>query len=66
MYGSMKAEYEVQRTTKRAELIASLCLLRKVCEPIKVHVDNQGIIDGSHGKVRKSVLSHEPEMQTCG
>ena len=41
MYGSMEAEYEVQRTIKRAELTAFLCLLRKVCGPIKVHVDNK-------------------------
>ena len=42
----MEAEYEVQRTIKRVELTAFLCLLRKVCGPIKVHVDNKGIIDG--------------------
>ena len=41
----MEAEYEVQRTIKRAELTAFLCLLRKVCGPIKIHVDNKGIID---------------------
>ena len=46
MYGSMEAELEVQRTMKRAELTAFLCLLRKVCGPIKVLVDNKGIIDG--------------------
>ena len=46
MYGSMDAEYEVQRTIKRAELAAFLCLLGKVCGPIKIHVDNKGIIDG--------------------
>ena len=46
MYGSMEAEYEVQRTIKRAELTAFLCFLRKVCGPIKVHEDNKGIIDG--------------------
>ena len=46
MYGSMEAEYEVQRTIKRAVLTAFLCLFRKVCGPIKVHVDNKGIIDG--------------------
>ena len=46
MYGSMEAEYEVQRTIKRAELTAFLYLLRKVCGPIKVHMDNKGIIDG--------------------
>ena len=39
----MEAEYEVQRTM---ELTAFLCLLRKVCGPIKVHVDNKGIFDG--------------------
>ena len=47
MYGSMEAEFEVQRTVKRAELTAFLCFLRKVCGPIKVHVDNKGTIDGS-------------------
>ena len=46
MFGSMEAEYEVQRTIKRAEFTAFLCLLRKVCGPKKVHVDNKGIIDG--------------------
>ena len=45
MYGSTEAEFEVQRTIKRA-LTAFLCLLRKVSGPIKVHVDNKGIIDG--------------------
>ena len=42
MYGSMEAEYEVQRTIKRAELTAFLCLLKKVIGSIKVHVDNKG------------------------
>ena len=35
-----------QRTIKRAELTAFLCLLRKVCGPIKVHLDIKGIIVG--------------------
>ena len=43
MYGSMEAEFEVQRTIKRVELTAFLCLLKKVIGPIKVHVDNKGI-----------------------
>ena len=60
MYGSMEAEYEVQRTIKMAEL----CLTRKVCGPIKVHVDNKGIIDGFR-KGEKSVSSQELVMQTC-
>ena len=38
--------YEVQPTMKRAELTAFLCLLKKVIGPIKVHVVNQGTIDG--------------------
>ena len=46
IYGSMEAEHEVRWTIKRAELTAFLCLLRKVCGPIKVHVDNTGTIDG--------------------
>ena len=48
MYGSMEPELEVQRTIKRAELTAFPCLLGKVIGPIKVHVGNKGIIDGSH------------------
>ena len=54
------AELEVQRTIKRAELTAFLCFLRKVCEPIRVHVDMMG-----SEKVRRNVLSQEQEMQTC-
>ena len=46
MCGSMEAEFEVQRTIKRAELTAFPCLLKRVIGPIKVHVDNKGIIDG--------------------
>ena len=46
MYGSMEAELEVQRTIKRAEVTAFLCLLKKGIGPIKVHVDKKGILDG--------------------
>ena len=46
MYGSVEAKFEVQRTIKRAQLTAFLCFLRKVNGPIKVHVENKGIIDG--------------------
>ena len=41
MYGSMEAELEAQRTIKRADLTA-----KRVIGPMKVHVDNKGIIDG--------------------
>ena len=37
MYGSVEAEFEVQRATERAE--------QKVNGPIKVQVDNKGIVD---------------------
>ena len=40
MYGTLEAGLEVERTIKRAELTAFLCLLKKV------HVDNKGILDG--------------------
>ena len=40
MYGSKEAVFEIQRTIRRAEFAAFLCLLRKVSGPIKVHVDN--------------------------
>ena len=46
MYGSMEAEFEVQRTIKRAELTAFACLLNRVIGLISVYVDNKGFIDG--------------------
>ena len=46
MYGTLEAELEVQRTIKRAELTAFLCLLKKATGPTMDHVDNKGIIDG--------------------
>ena len=55
MYGSMEAELGVQRTVKRAELTAFLCLLKKVIGSIKVHVDNKGIIDGLWRGERKCI-----------
>ena len=41
-----EAEFEVQRTVKRAELTAFSCLLNRVIGPIKVYVDIKGSIDG--------------------
>ena len=46
MHGTMEAAFEVQRTIKRAELTAIFCLLKTVIGPIKVHVDNKGVICG--------------------
>ena len=42
VYGSLDAELEVQRTIKRPELTAFLCLPKKDIGPIKVHVENKG------------------------
>ena len=57
MYGLMEAELEVQvqRTIKRVELTALFCFLKKVIEPIKVHVENKGIIDGLWRGERKNI-----------
>ena len=46
MYGTFDAELEVQRTIKRPELTAFLCLFRKAIGLTMVHFENKGIIDG--------------------
>ena len=51
----MDAALEVQRTIKKVELTAFLCLLNKVIGPIKVHVDNKGITDGLWRGERKCI-----------
>ena len=56
----------MQRTIKRAALTAFWCLLRKVRGPIKVHVDNKGIIDGLRKGEKECIQQEEQEMQTCG
>ena len=50
MYGTLDAELEEQRTVKRVELTAFLCLLRSIIGPTTAHVDNKAIIDGSRGE----------------
>ena len=44
MDGTLEAEFE--RTIKRAEPTALLCLLWKAIGPTMTHVDNEGTIDG--------------------
>ena len=66
MYGSMEAELEVQRTIKRAELTAFLCLLKRVIGPIKVRVDNKGIIDGLWRGEKENASNQWREMPICG
>ena len=51
----MDAELEVQRTIKRAELTAFLCLLKKIFGSIKVHVDKKGRKDGLWKGERKCI-----------
>ena len=46
MYGTLDTELEVQRTIKRTELTAFLCLFRKAMGPTMVHADSKGIVDG--------------------
>ena len=55
MCGSVEAELEVQRTIKRAEMTAFLCLLRKVSGPIKVHGNNRWEQSMGYEKVEKQV-----------
>ena len=56
MYGSVEAEIEVQSTIKRAELAAFLCLLKRVIGPIKVYVDNKGIVGGLWRGERECIM----------
>ena len=65
MYGSVEAEFEVQRTIKRAELAFS-CLLNRVIGPIKVYVDNKGIINGLRERTKESASCRQREMPICG
>ena len=44
MYGTLDAEFEVQRTIQRVELTAFLFLLWRIVDPTTAHLDNKGII----------------------
>ena len=52
---ALEAEFDVQRTIKRADLTAFLCFLKKIVGPIRKHVDNKGIIDGLWRGERKCI-----------
>ena len=62
----METELEVQRTFKRAELTAFLCLLKKVTGPVKVHVDNKGIVDGLWKGERTCIDPKVCDADFCG
>ena len=65
MYETLDAELEVQRTIKRTELTAFLCLFRKAIGPTMVHVYNRGMIDGlCRGQMR--CIGQERRTRTCG
>ena len=55
MYRTFDAELEVQRTIKRAELTAFLCLVRGIIGSTTARVDNKGIIDGEALERRNEV-----------
>ena len=65
MYGSMDAEFEVQRTTKRAALTAFLCLRKRVIGPIKVLVDKKELWMG-YGEDKETASNRELEMLIYG
>ena len=46
MNGTLDSELEVQRTIKRAQLTAFLCLFRRIIGLTTVHIDNRGITHG--------------------
>ena len=59
MYGSVEAEFEVQRTIKRAELTAFLCLVKRVIGPIT----KGSSMDYGDGRERERV--HEAKSGRC-
>ena len=59
------AESCVQRPTKRAELTAFLCFLKKVIGPVKVHVDNKGIINGLRKGEKECIKPRAGDADLC-
>ena len=60
MCATLDAELEAERTIKRAELTAFLCLLR-IIGPTMAHVDNKSNIDGLwRGDMRRTVPKQRP------
>ena len=66
MYGLMEAEFEFQRTMKRAELTAFLCLLKNVIGSIKLHVGNTRIVEGLWREEGENASIRKLAMLTCG
>ena len=60
MYGSMDAELEVQRTIKRAELTAFLCLLKT-----RSMSTTKELLTGN-GEEKRSASIQKLAMLTCG
>ena len=51
MYGTLDAELDVQRTIKRAEFTAFLCLFGTIVGTTTAPVDDKGLIDGRRNEV---------------
>ena len=62
----MEAEFEVQRTIKRAYLTPFLCLLNRVTGTIKVHVDTRQELKMGYGKEKETASNRELEMLIFG
>ena len=66
MYGTLDAELEVQRTIKRAEQTAFLCLLRKAIGLTMVHVANKGISGGLWSRGIEMYGTEKQNTPICG
>ena len=63
MYGTLDSELEVQRTTKRDEMTAFLCLFGRIIGPTTTHAENKGILVGLWRGWRKSGPARFSEEQ---
>ena len=62
MCGTLDADLKVQRTIKRVEFTASLCILTKITRSTAAHVDNKSIIDGFWGGRKEG---YRPNNKSC-
>ena len=46
LYGTLDADFDVQRTIKRAKPTFFSCIFRKIVGLTTAHVDNKGMFDG--------------------
>ena len=65
MYGSMMAEFDVQRTIKRVELAAFLCILKKWLDPPRCMSTTKELLTG-FGEEKENASIEKLAMLTCG